>query len=69
MTSMKNPWLKKNPLMSIWLSAANATFGSARGRATAVAHRQAAQMVAEAQRQMLQFWTGTRLHQGKRRKK
>jgi hypothetical protein len=31
---MSNPWLKKNPYMSAWLSGANAIAGSARGHAS-----------------------------------
>jgi hypothetical protein len=38
-TSMKNPWTKKNPFMSMWLSGANTVIGSARGRANAAAKR------------------------------
>ena len=37
---MKNPWLKKNPFLSMWLSGANTIVGSARGRMTAEANRQ-----------------------------
>jgi len=55
---MKNPWLKKNPLMSMWLSGANTVLNSARGRATAEGKRQAASMMAEGSRQMVRFWTG-----------
>jgi hypothetical protein len=40
--TMKNPWLKKNPMLSMWLSGANAVAGAARGRASAEAKRQAA---------------------------
>ena len=29
---MTNPWLKKNPFLSEWLSGANVVAGSARGR-------------------------------------
>ena len=43
---MKNPWTKKNPLMSMWLSGANRVAGSARGQASAAAKRQA-----------VDFWT------------
>ena len=32
---MSNPWLKKNPFMSMWLSAANRAAGTFRGQATA----------------------------------
>jgi hypothetical protein len=39
---MKNPWLKKNPAMSIFLSAANAWAGALRGHATAAAKRNVA---------------------------
>lgn len=36
---MKNPWTRKNPFLSMWLSSANAVAGSARGHATAAAKR------------------------------
>lgn len=39
---MSNPWLKKNPYLSLWLSGANAIAGAARGHASAAAKRQAA---------------------------
>ncbi len=55
---MKNPWLKKNPLLSMWLSGANAVAGSARSRATAIAKRQAATMMNEGMKQMTNFWAG-----------
>jgi len=29
---MMNPWLKKNPFLSMWLSGANTVASSARGR-------------------------------------
>ncbi|WP_244817013.1 hypothetical protein [Caballeronia sp. Lep1P3] len=47
---MKNPWTKKNPFMSMWLSGANAIAGSARGHATTAATRRA-------QKQVTDFWT------------
>ncbi|HEX5803387.1 MAG TPA: hypothetical protein VFY24_10205 [Azospira sp.] len=37
---MANPWLKKNPFMSMWLSGANRMAGVARAQATAQAKRQ-----------------------------
>lgn len=55
---MKNPWTKKNPLMSMWLSGANAVAGSARGRAIAESKRQAATMMAEGTKQIVKFWSG-----------
>lgn len=36
---MANPWGKKNPLLSMWLSAANAWAGAARGMMAAEANR------------------------------
>jgi hypothetical protein len=55
---MRNPWIKKNPLMSMWLSGANAVMGSVRSRATAEGKRQAAAIMAEGTKQMIRFWTG-----------
>jgi hypothetical protein len=55
---MRNPWTTKNPFMSAWLSAANRTMGSARGRATAEAKRQVAALHAEAAQQVVDFWSG-----------
>ena len=45
---MANPWLKKNPFMSMWLSTANRVAGTLRGQATAQAKRQVKAAVAEA---------------------
>ena len=39
---MKSPWLKKNPMLSMFLSAANAWAGVARGIATDTAKRNTA---------------------------
>jgi hypothetical protein len=54
---MKNPWIKKNPLLSMWLSGANAVAGSARSRATAEAKRQAATMMTHGVKQIARFWS------------
>lgn len=53
---MSNPWMKKNPLLSIWLSSVNSAMGSARGHATAAAKRQARTMMSTAAKQMANFW-------------
>jgi len=45
---MQNPWTKKNPFLSMWLSSANAVAGSARGHATAAAKRATTQFWTEA---------------------
>lgn len=55
---MSNPWTKKNPFMSMWLSGANAVIGSARSRVIGEAKRQTSTMAAEGTRQMIKFWTG-----------
>jgi hypothetical protein len=54
--TMRNPWTSKNPFMSMWLSAANRSAGTARGKATAAARRQVATAQADAMRQFLDFW-------------
>lgn len=65
---MSNPWTKKNPMLSIWLSAANSVAGSARARTTAAAKRQGATAQAQAVRGMLEFWgVGTGKAKAKRR--
>lgn len=66
---MKNPWTKKNPLLSMWLSGANAVAGSARSRASAAAKRQSTSMMNEGIKQMTNFWTGALTTPAKPRKK
>jgi hypothetical protein len=51
---MSNPW------MSLWLSAANAWAGEARGLWTAEMRRQQTALLNEISRQMVRFWTGAR---------
>jgi hypothetical protein len=55
---MKNPWTKKNPFLSMWLSGANSVAGAARGRASAEAKRQGTKAMQEGTRQMMNFWSG-----------
>jgi len=45
---MANPWLKKNPFMSMWLSTANRVAGTVRGHATVQARRQVKAAIAAA---------------------
>ena len=54
---MSNPWLKKNPFMSMWLSGANSVAGSMRGRAKAQARRHATTAMTNATNDMLGLWT------------
>ena len=49
-----NPWTKKNPLLSMWLSGANAVAGRARSAGAAEAKRQQTSLIKEAAR----FWGG-----------
>ena len=54
---MKNPWLKKNPLLSMWLSGANAAASHVRSQAAAEASRQARLIAAQGAREVMKFWT------------
>jgi len=54
---VSNPWTKKNPLMSVWLSGANALAGRARSAGTAEVSRQRTTLARRAAR----FWSGARL--------
>lgn len=50
---MSNPWLKKNPFMSMWLSGANRMAGTLRGHATAQAKRQINTALTQATKEIL----------------
>ena len=54
---MANPWLKKNPFMSLWVSAANRMAGSVRGYALSQAKRQAAAATNEVRKETVKLWT------------
>lgn len=54
---MKNPWGKKNPFLSMWLSGANAVAGAVRSRAVADLKRQASMTATKSARQISQAWT------------
>jgi hypothetical protein len=58
---MANPWTKKNPLLSMWLSGANAVAGKARGAGAAEAKRRQTSLIKEATR----FWSGAWLADAK----
>ena len=55
---MFDPIWKKNPFLSMWLSAANGWTGAGRGFWMAELQRQQALMMKEATAQMIRFWTG-----------
>jgi hypothetical protein len=52
---VNNPWTKKSPLMSMWLSGANAAAGRARGYTAAQTNKQKALLT----KQVARVWTGT----------
>ena len=58
---MKNPWTRKNPFLSMWLSAAHTTMNRARAQGTAAARREvnkaATAAVTEGTKQVMDFWT------------
>ena len=54
---MTNPWLKKNPFLSMWLSGANAVAGSARGRIASEVKRQSTIAGNKAASDMCTMWT------------
>jgi hypothetical protein len=51
---MANPWTKKNPLLSMWLSGVNALAGRARGAGAAEAKRQRTSSA----KQAAHLWSG-----------
>ena len=53
---MSNPWLKKNPFLSMWLSGANRITGSARSQVAAEAKRQISQTLAQATEHNVKRW-------------
>lgn len=55
---MANPWSKKNPFMSLWLSGANSIANSARGKIAAEAKRQTAAAGTKATNDFIKLWSG-----------
>ncbi|WP_082012955.1 hypothetical protein [Belnapia sp. F-4-1] len=54
---MESSWTKKNSLLSMMLSGANAWAGAARGLMTAQAKRQQSAAMREGAKQVTGFWT------------
>lgn len=54
---MSNPWLKKNPFMSMWLSGAHSVAGAARGHIAAEAKRQSRAAMTQATNDVFAAWT------------
>ena len=62
---MANPWTKKNPLLSMWLSGANALAGKARSAGAAEAKRQQSSLA----KQTARLWSGAWLAETKPKSK
>jgi hypothetical protein len=68
---MANPWLKKNPFMSMWLSGAHSVANTARGQIAAEARRQSSAAMNTAARDVFAVWADamTGVSAAKRRKR
>ncbi len=64
---MANPWTKKNPFLSMWLSGANAATGKARSLGAAEAGRQRTQIARSVTRFWTDAWLGTAAPESKRK--
>jgi hypothetical protein len=64
-----NPWTKKNPFLSMWLSGANAAAGTARAAGTAEAKRQQTRLIEQTSRFWLDTWLGAAQPKPKRPRK
>ena len=53
---MTNPWLKKNPFMSMWVSSANAAFGATRGQVAALQGLQSSALARQAAQDVFDLW-------------
>jgi hypothetical protein len=65
---MANPWSKKNPFLSMFLSGANAASGRARGLWMQQARRNQTTAVKQAVRSWMELWTPASGTKRKRRK-
>ena len=54
---MTNPWLKRNPALSLWLSGFNMAANAARSATALQMQRQMQAMMLESTQAMLRFWT------------
>lgn len=63
-----NPWGKKNPFLSMWLSGANAALGSTRSQMTAAMRRHTNAAIADGTRYVLALW-GLSAHPKRRAKR
>lgn len=66
---MANPWTKKNPFMSMWLSGANSMAGRTRSAGAAEISRQQTRLVNQATRFWTDAWFGTAAAKPKTKRK
>jgi hypothetical protein len=66
---MGNPWLKKNPYLSLWLSGVNAMAGAAQGQARNAARRRATAATREMSQAVMDAWLAPFTTPKPRRKK
>jgi len=65
---MANPWTKKNPFLSMWLSGANALAGKARAAGAAGTSRQRASLTKQVARSWGDAWLTAAKPKPKRRR-
>lgn len=53
---MKNPWMRKNPFLSMWLSGANAAAGKVRGQVATYMRKQMVSAMTEGTKAVTDFW-------------
>jgi hypothetical protein len=66
---MSNPFGKKNPFMSMWLSGAHSLANKVRGQAAAEVRRNANAAVKKGTQDMVDIWTGALLPKAAKRKR
>jgi hypothetical protein len=66
---MPNPWTKKNPALSLFLSGASAWTGAARGVWTREARRQQARAMEAGRKLVTEAWVSTLTPSAPKRKK
>lgn len=54
-----NPWTKRNPVMSVWLSGLHRSINAARGQRAAQSKRQAAMLMNKGYDDLLRLWSGS----------
>jgi len=66
---MKNPWLKRNPFMSLWLSGANAIMGAAVNNVRSQVKRQTSAAISGNSKQAARLWTDALTSTGQKKRR